>query len=519
MKHASSWRLLSALALPVLLPGCSVAIDLPPLLEEESLDACRNAEDDDLDGEMNCADPGCAAFCPNGLNHLLPTFTCFTDPSRGLAFREVGVDPTRCDPKPDRDVICAGDEHLIPGAVGCRRVGGACPDGWAIPEGEHPRVWYVRPGEDGVGTEADPFGTLASAIDVSGAGDAIVLAAGDHVATRVDVDVLGACVAQTRIVGQLEIAADVRIANLSAERLVVEGTLDAVGVAVDGETVVVGSATFDGSRLEAGTGELALQVDGRATIVGSTIRASERAVSSAGELSLRGVAVRDTTVFAVEALGPTTTLEGVSIEIASGVGVDARCTAEETSECLTLVRSSITSLDPSATSLGLALEGPSGVRETVVSGMAEGALRASATVDLSDLVLENGLGFGASFEGEATALLTRALIRNHGARALNVVRGATVTAVDLSVRAPATSTTDSCIVNAGELFMMSFSATSCVPCGLMLEAESATTLSDGLLQNNGRAVCLARRLDVPLQALTTSVTYRDNRSNITLLDR
>jgi hypothetical protein len=400
-------------------------------------------------------------------------------------------------------------------------VGGACPDDWATPEGEHPRVWYVRPGEDGVGTEADPFGTLASAVDVSSAGDAIVLAAGDHVATRVDVDVdvLGACVAQTRIVGQLEIAADVRVANLSAERIVVEGTLDAVGVAVTGETVVVGSATFDGSRFETGTGELALRVDGRATLVASTIRASERAISSAGTLSLRGVAVRDTTVFAVEALGPTTTLEGVSIEIASGVGVDARCTAEETSECLTLVRSSVTSLDPSATSLGLALEGPSGVRETVVSGMAEGALRASSTVDLSDLVLENGLGFGASFEGEATALLTRALIRNHGARALNVVRGATVTAVDLSVRAPPTSTTDSCMVNAGELFMMSFRATSCAPCGLVLEAGSASTLTDGLLQNNGRAVCLARRLDVPLQALTASVTYRDNAANITLLDR
>lgn len=525
MKHVfSSLRarhVVSSFVLSLLLADCSVAIDLPAVLEEEDSDACRNEDDDDLDGEMNCADPGCAAFCPNGLNRVLPTFTCFTDPSRGLAFREVGLDPTRCDPNPDRNLRCAEDEHLIPGAVGCRRVGDACSDGWAIPEGEHPRVWYVRPGEDGAGSDADPFGTLASALDASRAGDAIVLSAGEHAAARVDVDVLllGACIAQTRIVGELEIAADVRVANLAADRLVVEGSLDAVGVAVTGETVVDGSATFDGSRLEAGTGELALRVEGHATLVASTVRASERAISSAGALSLRGVAVRGTTVFAVEALGPNTTLEGVSIEIAGGVGVAARCTAAETTQCLTISGSSITSLNPAATSLGLALEGPSNVSETIVSGMAEGAVRASAAVDLSDLVLENGLGFGASFEGEADALLTRALIRNHGARALNVTSDATVTVVDLSVHAPPTSVTDSCIVNAGELLMTSFTATSCKPCAVVLEAESSSTLTDGFLQNNGRAMCLARRLDVPLQALTTSVTFRDNQANITLLDR
>lgn len=495
--------------------GCSVTIDLPPLREEETSEACRNELDDDLDGEMNCADPGCALFCFDGDGLIAPMFECFSDPVRGLAFREVGVDPVYCDPDPDRDVTCANFEHLIPGAEGCRRIGAACPEGWPTVDGA--RVLYVRGGADGDGSPEDPFGTLAAALAVSRDGDTIVLAPGEHTAARIDVAItlIGACAAETIVRGELTIASNVSLEDVSVVgSLAVEGSLIARGVMITGPSVIEGSASFDDVRFVVGVGDPALAVEGEATLVACTIDAMERGIVGAGSLTLDAVAVRGTSVVAIETSGASE-LEGVALEIADGIGLRTYCVATEGTVCAKVSKLEVTSLLRAGdTSIGLWLEGPSSVQHARVAGMGSGGIVASSQVVLDDVIVESSAGFGATFERGTDAILRRTIFRDHGRHSLQVDDGATLTAIDLVVRGVRSSTTESCVINAGVLQMTRFTIRSCAPCGLELAETSEVLLSDGLIADSNRGTCLARRLDIPLHDITASVTHRDNRINI-----
>lgn len=502
------------------LVGCSVAIDIPPLLEEESAEACENDVDDDLDGEMNCADPGCAVFCPDGDTVLSPSFQCFTDPMRGLAFRRVGVDPVHCEPYPERELGCDDDEHLLPGAEGCRLVGVACPAEWPTST-EELRTIYVRRGATaGDGSRARPFGSLADALAASVDGDTLEVGPGDYETAQVDVDVRirGACGSETFVAG-LASGASLTLENLSVGGLVVSetGRLSANGITVRGRTLVEGEATFDGARFV--SSDVGIEVVGRATVLASSIDAREIGILAQGPVDVRGVAVRGTRVIAIAAEAEVS-LEGVAVSVVDGAGLQTRCVASDGGTCATVTRSHFDAVQSTESrSIGLDLRGPTAVAETRVLGMRSNGVDVRDTVSLTHVAIEAGGGDGVVAHPESTLVLTRALLRANSGSALRVEAGATATTVDVSITGPVTGTSQHCVVAAGTLRMTSFEITSCPQCGLVIEDTSAVVVSNGIITQATYGACVARRADITMQALTQRVTYRNNVTNVDDYDR
>jgi hypothetical protein len=501
--------------------GCSVAIDLPPLLEEESSEACENDEDDDLDGEMNCADPGCAVFCPDGDTVLPPSFECFSDSTRGLAFRRVGVDPVHCEPYPERELDCAGDEHLLPGAEGCRLVGVACPAEWPTST-EEVGVIYVRSGSvEGDGSRARPFGSLTEALAASVDGDTIEVGPGDYEGAHVDVDVTirGACASQTRLAG-LASGALFTLENLTViGELVVTptGQLHAIGIAVRGRTSVEGEATFDGARFV--SNDVGITVTGNATVLASTIEAAETGILAQGPIEVRGVAVRGTRATAIDAEAEAV-LEGVAITVVDGVGFSTRCVASSAGSCATVSRSHFDAIQSAESrSVGLDLRGPTTVTGTRVLGMRSSGIEARSTVSSTHLAIENCGGYGVWAHPSSTVTLSRGLLRANADSALRVEIDATLTAIEVSITGPVTGTSQHCVVAAGTLQMTSFEITSCPQCGLVIEDTSTVVVTNGIITETTDGACVARRADISMPALTRSVTYRNNVTNVARYDR
>jgi hypothetical protein len=501
--------------------GCSVAIDIPPLLEEESAAACENDADDDLDGEMNCADPGCAVFCPDGDTVLPPSFECFADSTRGLAFRRVGVDPVHCEPYPERELGCDGDEHLLPGAEGCRLVGVACPDEWPTSTDEVGALYVQSGATDGDGSRARPFGSLTEALAASVDGDTIEVGPGEYEGARVDVDVTirGACGSQTRLAG-LTSGALLTLENLtvSGELVVSEtGRLSANGITVRGRTLVDGDATFDGARFV--SNDVGITVTGSATVLASTIDAEETGILAQGPIEVRGVAVRGTRVTAIDTEAEAV-LEGVAITVVDGVGFSTRCVASGAGSCATISRSHFDAIQSTESeSVGLDLRGPTTVTGTRVLGMRSTGVDVRDTVSLTHVAIEIGGGYGVVAHPESTVVLTRALLRANADAALRVASGATATTVDVSIAGPVTGTSQHCVVAAGTLRMTSFEITSCPQCGLVIEDTSAVVVSNGIITEATYGACVARRADITMQTLTQRVTYRNNVTNVDDYDR
>ncbi len=128
------------------------------------------------------------APCPDGWQEL-------TDPVDGVVL---------CEPWPagGRQDCPVGEAHF-PGTEGCAPLGAPCPAGdWPEDLSSGVRVLYVRPGASGTGTMASPFGSVDAAYAAAFPGDVIALAKGTHrrVPLGKDIEVVGACAAETRIV-------------------------------------------------------------------------------------------------------------------------------------------------------------------------------------------------------------------------------------------------------------------------------------------------------------------------------
>ncbi|MEM9069711.1 MAG: hypothetical protein AAGE52_14460 [Myxococcota bacterium] len=110
--------------------------------------------------------------------------------------------PPFCDPYVEGVEECLDHEAHVPGEEGCHAVGRAC--GTLEAPADAARVFYVREGGDGDGSEAAPFGTIGAALEIAGAGDAILIEEGtyaeENLQLRVAVTIRGACAERVRIV-------------------------------------------------------------------------------------------------------------------------------------------------------------------------------------------------------------------------------------------------------------------------------------------------------------------------------
>ncbi len=217
-----------------------------------------------------------------------------------------------CEPWPEtgrRD--CPAGEVHFPGTPGCAPLGEPCPAGeWPadLPAGR--RVWYVRPGSSGDGSIGAPLGSVEAAHDRAADGDVIALAKGTHgrVPLGKDLEVIGACAAQTRVVPGS--AADWAVLAMGATatlRDVTVGPAPRFGVVTTGTGT---SLTMRGVAVEdTRSGAIVLGLGSRAAF--SRVRV--RGVTEGVDDKALGITVQE---------GSTATFDQVAVEGADGGAIN-----------------------------------------------------------------------------------------------------------------------------------------------------------------------------------------------------
>ncbi len=142
-----------------------------------------------------------------------------TDCPLGWEPTSVGMNDPREVCLPAAPTDCPAGERPDLASAQCVRVGTTCPTDseWAPPPSDASQILYVRPGGTGDGSEAAPFGSIEAAVAAATPGAVVLLAVGEYTtATGVDLEltILGACAAETRIVGT---AAPINDANVNED--------------------------------------------------------------------------------------------------------------------------------------------------------------------------------------------------------------------------------------------------------------------------------------------------------------
>jgi len=186
-----------------------------------------------------------------------------------------------CEPWPARtDVRCPPGEAWFPGGSGCERHGAECPeDGWPadLPaEG----VTYVSAGAvAGLGSRAQPFGTISEAVEAAGNGEIVAIGVGTYdevVMVGSSLSLRGACVTGTRWTSS--------IVSRSGALVVTRGAVDVRDVGF----VDLGGPAVEVSGVGASVGLQDVAVD--------RARHSALVAGFGGHLEATRVAVRDTTM-------------------------------------------------------------------------------------------------------------------------------------------------------------------------------------------------------------------------------
>lgn len=222
-----------------------------------------------------------------------------------------------CNPFPGGPATCSGAERQRLGGLGCEPLATCPTDGW--PADVPPDAVYVRPGATGNGTRMAPFGTIDQAL-ASSAGP-IVLSTGTHPfsASLADREILGACAAETRIVGSagpaitatggtvlladLEIGAPqhaalrVESGHLRLERALIAGFTGTgvwigSGATAELTDVIVTDAAPDGDATPYG---VRLDAGGHLVGTGLTMRTLPGGLALEGTATLEDVLLRDVT--------------------------------------------------------------------------------------------------------------------------------------------------------------------------------------------------------------------------------
>jgi hypothetical protein len=194
-----------------------------------------------------------------------------------------------------------GRAHFVGGA-GCEDVGSPCPSAGDFAEDVGDDAIFVRPGADGVGTRAAPFGALADALAIAGDGAVIALSVGAHDAAAQlpdGVELVGACAARTFLVGvpDTDFALGLGSGRSATIRdLTIEGAEIAIGVG--------GEATIRGVVIESTVGAgIAVTATGRATLDEVVVRGVRPAGTSGGmALFVDGGVVEGTRVILEDAV-------------------------------------------------------------------------------------------------------------------------------------------------------------------------------------------------------------------------
>lgn len=269
--------------------------------------------DASVDAPLETRDAGADAALPSLRAPEAPRWTC---PPGWSSTRSGSVDTCTLPPV----AVCPiGQAHFV-GGEGCEDVGRPCPDGdfaLDLPAG----ALHVRPGADGDGSLASPFGSLADALAVASSGDVIALSTGEHeafVQVPNGVTIRGACSARTHVVtaaaadfalgiggGRSAIVEDLRVSS-SGVGVGVAGDLTLRGVVIEGavgagllvtetaralvEDVVVRDVTPDGT-----SGGMAVfvsggRLDGTRVVFEDSVRSALRV--DGGAVTLEDVRAR-----------------------------------------------------------------------------------------------------------------------------------------------------------------------------------------------------------------------------------
>jgi hypothetical protein len=162
----------------------------------------------------------------------------------------------QCNPWPTGVRVDCKDanEQNLPGSAGCAPVGSACPASGDCPKDVLDKgTWFVTSGGTGKGTRDDPFGTIADALAVAGAGELIMVGEGDFdekIDISSDVNIRGLCPSMTTLtlssVSDVEkgvINIDSATVNLQDLRI---GDTGALGIYANNATVGLTGVVVDG---------------------------------------------------------------------------------------------------------------------------------------------------------------------------------------------------------------------------------------------------------------------------------
>lgn len=217
--------------------------------------------------------------------------------ARGGRFGERVV--AYCEPPPRE--VCSASARQAAGDAGCQDSALDCPSGdFADDLGPGPVRYVLAGASGGDGSRARPFGSLSQATSLGGP-QRIAVGKGryeESVSLRAEVELVGACAAQTQIHGTVSLRGhrgSVRGLNVTAtgalSLIVAEGSEALLSrVAIAGAVRIEGSskATFvesrlAGPRLDSSQSELALrssELDGSVGLEGSTFSAENAALTA-----------------------------------------------------------------------------------------------------------------------------------------------------------------------------------------------------------------------------------------------
>lgn len=523
-----------ALAAALALAGCTAVTGLPSVESEETAPSCSNGIDDDLDGDMDCADESCSVHCYDGDRLDSPDVTgCFRDEALGLAFRVVDVADRhqRCEPDPEAAEQCAAGEHRPPGASACAPPGAVCPSGeWPVAPDDGRALLHVREGASGGdGSSGAPFGTIAEALAAAPASARILLARGAYDAPpSVDraVELRGACSAETLVRGALRLAAagasvkDLAIDAGSGPALAVVEDARVGGLRIAGAVAVTGAALEVEDTIVDAEAAVAVEATGGAALglVTTTISGESGISIEEGTLTLRAVAVRRThgTGVRLGAGARTAGAAALVVEPSEGTGIEIACDAGP-ERCADL-EDVVVRFPPGLPDAGrgiLVRTGRARFRRTFVARTLESALDVeSAFVDFEDSTVEAVEAGGAAHVATGGELwLVRVFLHNSRPRGLLVEPGGRASAIDFHVLGSDRVTTGDMCVEARQgsaLVLSRFILEDCGVCGVRLEPDVELVYYDGLVGRSTRGVCLAPEAAYPIPDLTRSVSYRDN---------
>ncbi|MBX3268649.1 MAG: hypothetical protein KF729_00215 [Sandaracinaceae bacterium] len=531
-----------AAALALVASGCTLVVDLPSAAPEESPRACMNGIDDDLDGEVDCADPSCRAFCWSESRLTPPSVEdCFVDAAHGLAFRVVTTagTNTRCEPDPDETPPCEGGAHRPPGAASCRTPGTDCPEGdWPAPIDDGRATLHVRAGASGGdGSAGAPFGTLAEALAAAPDGARVVLARGAHDAPppiERALELRGACANETTILGAVAVRAPgVALADLSLVGPEDEPALDAgadtalAGVAVEGAVLVRGALleAEDTKFTHAGGLAITAREGARVRVVASTITAASGVDAEASALTLSGVRVAGSTGRGLR-LGPgarTDGAAGVVVDPVRGTAVELACDAGEVrcADFDALVVRFPRGLPTSGRGV-LVRSGRVRLRRAYVARSFEPALDVEGgAVDLEDGTIESSEGGAARVGSGGRLVLLRTYLHHNRQFALRAEAGSEINGINVGMVGGPLNGGDVCVEAApgSQLWLTRFLTEQCRLCGVRVERDVDLSLRDGVIAGNMIGLCAVEGASYPVSDLTSSVAYRDNGANLAPIRR